>query len=80
MKIKLLDGENCKDFCGGWFPYMSKYVGTVISKRQDWDRSTDNIPKYAEHPRYFAVWFPNGNAYFWDKRCVEIMEGENEDE
>ena len=84
MKIKLLDGSECEGFYGGWFPFMREYVGTVISnKQQYWDRPADNLPKYEEHNACFEVWLPNGDKYYilyWDRRCVEIMEGENEDE
>ena len=77
MKIKLLDGSKCKDFYGGWFSFMECRVGLEISKEQDWANEW-GVPKYIDiDDSFFEVWTGDGSHYFWDKRCVEIIEGED---
>ena len=73
MKIKLLDGSKCKDFSGDWVSSMEKYIGLEISKEQDWVGEC-GVPKYREADKFFEIWTENGNHYWWDKRCVEILE------
>ena len=73
MKIKLLDGSNCKDFHGGWYPHMQKAVGKIVTDTEGSDPYDFDPNYFVEYEPFYYVWLDHTH-YFWDKRFVERLE------
>lgn len=62
-KVKVLDGSNIKNYTGGWYEYMSKYVGKVYT-----------IDAVYEHLRGRVAYGVENSLLMFDERGLKFAE------
>lgn len=62
--VRVLDGSNIKDYCGGWTPRMKEYVGRILEV----NRVVNELVWKGR-----GVKLEYGGGYTWDTRGLELV-------